>query len=394
MKKMLIPGAGIYQVPLIRKAKELGIYTIAASIPGPYPGFAFADETLYIDTVDAQGLLKAARERRIDGILTTGTDVAMQSVGLICDELGLPGISLSAAKILTDKAAMKEAFLEGGVRTAPFRKVFSLEEAEEAFLALGGPLMVKVTDKSGSRGVVRVDSLEALAEAYSYAASFTDKNYLIVEKYVEGHEIGIDAYVKDGRLALFLPHDKLIYRGRHSTVPVGHVFPCEGSARLLADMREQTERIAAVSGINDAALNIDALVSGDETTIIEAGGRCGATCIPELISLYGGIDYYGLMIKNALGAEADFSLREAVPCAASLLFLRERARLLDIDREGLMSLSEEGIYASFDYAPGAELPAMVNGTDRIGQVYGRGRGAEAAEAMAEKALSCLSLAKC
>ena len=28
MKKILILGAGIYQVPLIKKAKEMGLYTI------------------------------------------------------------------------------------------------------------------------------------------------------------------------------------------------------------------------------------------------------------------------------------------------------------------------------------------------------------------------------
>ena len=35
MPKLLILGAGIYQVPLIQKAKEMGFYTIAASYPGP-----------------------------------------------------------------------------------------------------------------------------------------------------------------------------------------------------------------------------------------------------------------------------------------------------------------------------------------------------------------------
>ena len=47
MKKILILGAGIYQVPLIKKAKEMGLYTIVASIPGNYPGFSYADKVVY-----------------------------------------------------------------------------------------------------------------------------------------------------------------------------------------------------------------------------------------------------------------------------------------------------------------------------------------------------------
>ena len=52
MKKILILGASIYQVPLIQTAKRLGFYTIVASIPGEYPGFALADKVYYINTVD------------------------------------------------------------------------------------------------------------------------------------------------------------------------------------------------------------------------------------------------------------------------------------------------------------------------------------------------------
>ena len=58
MKKLMIMGAGIYQVPLIKKAKEMGIYTIAVSIPGNYPGFALADKVIYENTVDYEKILE------------------------------------------------------------------------------------------------------------------------------------------------------------------------------------------------------------------------------------------------------------------------------------------------------------------------------------------------
>ena len=58
MKKILILGAGIYQVPLIKKAKEMGLYTIVASIPGNYPGFSYADKVVYENTTSADAILK------------------------------------------------------------------------------------------------------------------------------------------------------------------------------------------------------------------------------------------------------------------------------------------------------------------------------------------------
>ena len=57
MKKLMIMGASIYQVPLIKAAKRMGIHTIAVSIPGNYPGFAVADEICHINTQARMWLL-------------------------------------------------------------------------------------------------------------------------------------------------------------------------------------------------------------------------------------------------------------------------------------------------------------------------------------------------
>ena len=107
MKKLLILGAGIYQVPLINTAKRMGIHTIAASIPGNYPGFDIADEVCYENTVDYEAILKVARDKNVDGIVTAGTDVAVITIGKVCDALGLKGLSAEAAEIAASKILMK-----------------------------------------------------------------------------------------------------------------------------------------------------------------------------------------------------------------------------------------------------------------------------------------------
>ena len=64
----MILGAGTYQVPLIRTARRMGLYTIVVSIPGDYQGFTLADKIYELDTRDRDGVLEAAREEQIDGI--------------------------------------------------------------------------------------------------------------------------------------------------------------------------------------------------------------------------------------------------------------------------------------------------------------------------------------
>ena len=388
---LMILGAGVYQVPLIQKARQLGYHTIVVSCRGEYPGFKYSDENLYIDTTDSIAILEAARKLNIKGICTTGTDVAMSSIGLVNDTLGLAGISGQAADILTDKSIMKERFVKAGVRTADFEKVYTLDEAVAAFNKIGPPCVIKVTDKSGSRGIIRVDSKDEIPGAYAEAMKVTDKEYLLVEKFIKGDEIGIDAFVSEGRPVLLLPHDKLMYKGRATTVPVGHIFPFEASQALHKDMKEQVKKIIEASGMNNCAMNIDAFVCGDELYVIEAGGRCGATCIPELISMYGGIDYYAQMIQAACGLPTDFTITRTVPCMASLLYVTEARRLVAIDNDKIQSLRDRGIFVSFDYPAGVQLHAMHNGTDRFGQVYAPYASRPEFDSIVKEALSACTL---
>ena len=97
MKKIMILGASVYQVPLIRTAKRMGLYTIVSSIPGNYPGFSDADKVCYINTIDKEAILDVCREEGVSGICTSGTDVAVATIGHVNEAMGLAGISEEAA---------------------------------------------------------------------------------------------------------------------------------------------------------------------------------------------------------------------------------------------------------------------------------------------------------
>ena len=389
MKKLMILGAGIYQVPLIKKAKELGLYAAVVSWPGSYPGFALADEIVYADTRDKEGILNAARRIGIDGIVTTGTDVAVSSLGYVCSQMGLTGIPYRAAQILTDKAAMKEAF-RGRVSTADFEKCSSAEEAYAAASRLGYPVMVKACDSSGSRGVNKVSDESGLEAACSEALEVTKKPYFLVEKFVPGTEIGLDAFVAGGRILLFLPHRKYVYRAGSVTIPGGHAFPCGLSREMNEKLYRELEGIIEASGMDNCAVNSDVILtdSGD-VSILEAGGRAGATCIPELVSIHTGIDYYELMIRCALGEKISAPEPKTEPCQARLIVSRTAGILRSVDDQMLEQLRSEGAEVSLDVKPGDEIPMLHNGTDRIGQVIAKGVSDQEMDHIMDRVAGCL-----
>ena len=389
MKKLMIMGAGTYQVPLIRTAKEMGIYTIAVSIPGRYPGFSYADEVLHINTVDAEAVLAAAKERGIDGICTAGTDVAVMTIGRVNDALGLAGISYDAAKIACDKVLMKQCYEENGVRTARYRKVYFNEDVHEKIRDLEYPLIFKIVDSSGSRGITRVDRPDQIQAAITNAQAYTRKDYYIVEEFIIGREFGAQAFVMDGKVQFILPHGDYIFLGS-TGVPAGHFAPYELSEEAVRDCHETCEKAILAMGLNNCAVNCDFIMRDGKTYVLEIGGRSGATCLAELVSIYYGYDYYRKIIEVALGEKPSFPKEKAVPNASKLLMS---------DRDGeIIALANRNpkndpniCEVCFDYTIGDQVKKFHVGPNRIGHVITKGRTLAEATSALDRALKNITI---
>ena len=388
MKKLMIMGAGIYQVPLINAAKRMGIHTIAVSIPGNYPGFAIADEICHINTVDYEAVLKVAKEKKIDGIVTAGTDVAVITIGKVCDELGLKGISFEAAKIAVDKMLMKTCYEANGVRTARYRKVNFDDNVEEKISDLHYPLIFKTVDSSGSRGITRVDAPEEIPAAIEAAKTVTRKDYYLVEEFITGEEFGAQAYIYNGKIRFILPHGDYVFMG-NTGVPVGHFAPYDLTEEARKDVFEQTEKAVKAMGLDNCAINCDFIRHDNKTYVLEIGGRSGATCLAELVSIYYGFNYYEKIIQGALGEEPDFPLDKAVPNASKLLMS---------DRDGTIRSivdhnepNEDICEVMFDYTVGSKVKKFRVGPHRIGHVVTKGRTLDEAVETLNKALANIEI---
>ena len=387
----MILGGGIYQVPLIRKAKEMGLETLVVSIPGNYPGIPLADRFYDIDTRDHEKILETAEKEQIHGICTSGTDLAVRGIGYVNTRLGLSGIGEEAAKLVTDKLLMKEAFRNGEVSTAAFEKVTSIKEAEEAADKIGYPVMVKAVDSSGSRGITKAEQKTQLEEAFQEAFQITKKEYVLVEEFIEAEEIGIDGFVGEKGLEAFYPHEKFTYSALGHTVPVGHGFPLKRSEALMKELRLQMEKAAKALGLKNCPFNADVFVKGNRAWVIEMGGRTGATCIPELISIYTGEDWYEKILRAALGEKPDFREKETHPCMAKLIFSPVDGKIKSIDEKGMEQLRQENMHCHLDYEPGQKIEAMKNGTDRIGHIYGAVSDEASMDRYVSRLRSCVTL---
>lgn len=388
MKKLMIMGAGIYQVPLIKKAKEMGIYTIVVSIPGNYPGFELADKVYYENTVDYEKILELARQEQIDGIVTAGTDVAVITIGKVCDELGLSGLSFEAAKIASNKIRMKKKYEEYGVRTARFREVSFEDDMYEMTKELNFPLIFKAVDTSGSRGIIRVNSVDEFEAARAIVKANTRTDFFIIEEFIEGEEFGAQAFVYRGEVKFILPHGDYVFQG-DTGVPIGHFAPYMLADDVIEDAKVQLEKAIEAMGLNNCAINADFILKDGQTYVLELGGRSGATCLAELVSIYYGYDYYEKLILAALGEDVEFPTEHAVP-NASMLLRSEKDGVIKSMTD--LNDADEDIYeVQFDYQVGDTVKKFHVGPHRIGHVITKGETLDAAVDKLNLALSRIKI---
>lgn len=406
-KKLMILGAGVYQVPLIQQARRMGIETLVVSVPGNYPGFAFGDKICYEDTRDYEKILEIARAENIDGIVTTGTDVAVVTIGKVCDALGLPGLSFEAGKVATDKMLMKQNYEKHGVRTARYRRISLEEDSKENGAAEGNkdfqiikrleqelaglqfPLIFKAVDTSGSRGIVKAENSSKFAEAYQRVRENTRKDYFIVEEFLEGEEFGAQSFVFQGKIQFILPHGDYVFQG-DTGVPIGHWVPYELEQSVIEDAKEQLQKAVIAMGLDNCALNADFILSGGKPYVLEIGGRAGATCLAELVSLYYGYNYYEKIIQAALGLPVDFASQEANPNVGMLLRSEKTGSIRKIvnknDRE-----DKQIVEIQFDYQAGDQVQAFRVGPHRIGHVVVKADTLEEARAKMKEALGKIEI---
>ncbi|MCM1495266.1 MAG: ATP-grasp domain-containing protein [Bacteroides sp.] len=191
-KRVMILGANNFLLPLIRKSKELGYETIVVSPVREEPGFAYADEKIYINLTDKEAVLSAAKELGIDGITTDQAETPIRTVAYVGEKLNLPGIGIKQAELFTNKYLQRKKCKEIGIDTIRFHLAENAEDAAEFFGTLDGNAIMKPIDSAGSRGVVQIRKRKDIFEHFDYSKEASKSGGVIIEDFIDGKELMID----------------------------------------------------------------------------------------------------------------------------------------------------------------------------------------------------------
>jgi biotin carboxylase len=307
-RSILFIGAGIETVPGIRRAQELGLRVVASDANPQAPGMNLADDRIIASTYDVAATVAAARAyhtgQPLSGVLCLGTDVPL-TVASVAAALSLPGISLDAAHLASDKLAMKDRFAARGVPIPWYAPVADAAELRRIVARDGLPLVLKPVDSRGARGVLRLTTASDLDAAFAMSQSYSPSARVMVERYLDGPQISTESLMIDGRahtpgfadrnyeyLERFAPH----------IIENGGQLPSTLPDEQQRTVRALVEQAALAMDIESGVVKGDIVLHDGTPYVIELAARLsgGYFCTHE-IPLNTGVDLVGAAIRQALG---------------------------------------------------------------------------------------------
>ena len=378
MKKVLILGGGLAQLGLIKSAKTLGFEVIVVGIKGDYPGYKIADKVYFEDIYDKQSVLKVAKKEAIDGICMVCSDFALSTLGYINDKMHLTGLSEKCAERSSNKLEMKRLLTDKGVPTPKYAIIKDAVDVEKAIATLPFPLIVKAVDLQGSKGVYICRSAHELWQNYNKSIAESRYDYCIVEEYIVGKEFGAQAFVQNGEVLFVLAHGDQVKKSEERNIPIGHYLPLY----LSNDKRNREIEDIVCTAIramdfNNCAVNVDLIEKDGKPYVIELTGRVGANSLPEILSVYLGVNYYEAVLHNALGESVGSYLttkNAKNPCCimSRQLFSLEDGVVKRITHPATDKLEEFTLFIK----EGSQVHRFTNSVDCIGRVVYKGKDKE------------------
>lgn len=344
----------------------------------------------------AAALAAAAERAPFAGVLATNEPSAVVAA-LVAERLGLPHATPAGARAARDKRLLREALASAGVPGASFRMLEPHEAPEGIAAQLAFPCVVKPPMLTGSQGVIRADDPAAFARAVHRvrailashpgdAAREPDFHRLLVEEYLPGKEVALEALVTRGELrplALFDKPDDLTGPYFEETL---YVTPSRLPLAQQAHVVAVAARAARALGLDHGPVHAELRVDGDRVSVLEIAARSiGGLCSRVFQLIAGPLE--DVLIAHAAGLPLPAPVRGAGADAGGGAGAAG-VMMMPIPRSGVLrrvsGLEEARAVPGIEQvtvalSPGEAIRALPEGASYLGFIFAHGPTPEAVE---------------
>lgn len=262
--RLLILGTLGEFVQLVQKAKQKGYYTIVCDGYPNGEARAYADASYVLPVTDTDAIAELCKKEKIDGIITSFSDLLMECMVKIAAKADLPCyLKPEQLPWYRDKSVCRQTLSELGLPTPGYVKIpVSLsgepDKIKQLVQNLSYPLISKPMDKYGSRGIYIIYDERELAEQVTRTAEFTDLEEVLVEEYNDGFEFNMMTWVNDGKVNVISIADREKTQPEADMLPIStrNAYPSRLFSYVYEPARDVLQSYIAHTGQMDGPLSM------------------------------------------------------------------------------------------------------------------------------------------
>ena len=320
------------------------------------------------EQVDLARLVGLAR--RCDGV-TTLADESLATAARVAEEAGLPGAGVHAARLSRSKDAQRRNARKHGIPSPRAVAVRESDDIAAFFAATPGPAVIKPADAAASTSVHLVADEEEALRRWPQVRVFSKSATGVVEEFVPGPEISVEATVRAGAVVAASVTRKET-GGPTGFIEVQHTVRRDEPAEVVDRARDAVERLAVAWRVESAVMHVEYKVRADDLVLVEGAVRPGGDLIPDVLALARGRDLYAEQAALALdeelpacadGRAAFAAVRFLVALGTVRRFVRPASVLADLP---LVRVANQLVQ------PGRTLREVVGNWSRDGNALGHG----------------------
>lgn len=291
---LAIVGAGEAAAPIISKAKEMGITSVAF---GGADSVAKDQADIFVEmsVFDIDGMEKECRCRSVNGVIAS-SEITTESAALLAERLHLPGNRCKPVFLCRNKFLMREAVRNAVSVKQPEYYLYNGEQTDKF------PVMVKAVDACGKKGISMVRDKNELAKALETAKNISTDHTVLIEEYINGgREISVECLACGKEKYVIQITDKVTSGPPHFT-EIAHHQPASLDPECRKRVVRAAEEILSLLGVECGMAHLEMKVFSDGIYFIEVGARAGGDHIGDtLVGLSTDYDYYKGAIECSFG---------------------------------------------------------------------------------------------
>lgn len=389
-----------YRIPAYQAAASaFGVRLVVAS-QGQHSIIPEVADGLHIDFANApeavERIVASAALEPFDAVVASD-DLTLEIATRAAAALGLPHNPLSAVGAARRKDLARDALRMAGLPVPQFRVLNLTQPLTAQIAGLQYPCVIKPLAMSASRGVVRVDSSEALRRMLPRVAAIVadalvsdERDRVLVESFLPGTEIAIEGLLSGGRLHVLAVFDKPEPLEGPFFEESYYVMPSRLAQPLIERAVRRLAEACAAYGLREGPVHGELRLHEGEAWVLEVAARTiGGDCA-RLLSFGAGRSLEELVLRHALGWPLD--LNPSASAAGVLMIPTPGAGILRRVEGVLAAQQVPGIDdLVIAVREGYELVPLPEGGTYLGFVFARADTPEQVERALRDANDCLNI---